>query len=354
MKRLIVFAILLLTMGGVSIAQDTIYSPKPHWYYNYLIADSLNQRHFFSDQLRVNNCDLTKVFYTDRPMYIYGVAIALRSMRYVDGRWDNMTEEERIRLARSARVIDTSFNHSIEFVRAYELAPKGDTIKILREAVCGVRMTPKNCWYKLRLPPNLHVSLVEMEIVPIYEVYFDSPLWVSDSFYVGVSQYTHTLVDSAGVLWYQNWPLSVPARGIPRADIASNPILPYNSLISCEGDCIRWGLTADCEDTLNPERRQDFVMWPIVDSTMVGVAPPSVVQPEVSVSPNPTTGRATVVSEHELSHIEIINTQGEFVGYHSVSGTRAELDLTRYPTGIYFLHIYTEGGTVSRRVSVVR
>ena len=95
-------------------------------------------------------------------------------------------------------------------------------------------------------------------------------------------------------------------------------------------------------------------MWPIVDSTMVGVAPPSVVQPEVSVSPNPTTGRATVVSEHELSHIEIINTQGEFVGYHSVSGTRAELDLTRYPTGIYFLHIYTEGGTVSRRVSVVR
>lgn len=296
----------------------------------------------------IRECDVTKVFYTDEPMCVYGVAVSMTAVSGLDYLVDSLSEAHR--LDRFSYVVDTSFANCEEFVRVYELG-KNDTISILRETVCNVRSTPKSCWYKLH-PTNRIVQSHRM--APVYEVYFDSPIWVQDSFYIGVSQHTfkQVYIDSLNVYKYLRSPITPLSRRVPLSDYNSSPYLPNNALISRDEDCVLWGTLREYGG--NYLRTSCRMMWPIVDSTMVGVAPPSVAPPEVSVSPNPTTGRATVVSEHELSHIEIINTQGEFVGYHSVSGTRAELDLTRYPTGIYFLHIYTEGGTVSRRVSVVR
>ena len=74
--------------------------------------------------------------------------------------------------------------------------------------------------------------------------------------------------------------------------------------------------------------------------------------PEVTLSPNPTTGKLTVSCEAEITAVEMYDMQGRVVdGQWSVaSGQRVVLDLSALPCGTYVVVVTTPQGRATRTV----
>lgn len=351
MKRIIII-VYLLSLGGIIHAQDTLTALKPSWFYNYVPERPSGG--FMGSRKK---CDITKVLYTDQPIYIYGVAVAVRTIGGYETTWDEITDAEKEYCLNF--VEDTSFAHCEEFIRAYEM--NKDTITILREGVCNIGTPPS---YYMEIPEEVipHWRPKKCWLLHFYEVYFDQPLLVTDSFYVGMSKYQSQINPSTGKLLY--WPLEPVYTEIPTEDQAGLN-LPFNILYSPDSNCAQWYYAKELISQ-SPEIQQsdgifnDYTnrcLWffPIVDSGSwnpphwEGIAPlPSA--PSVTVGPNPTTGKLSVHSEHVISYIDIYDSHGELVDIHNTRALSCELDLSALPTGVYFLHLYTSGGTVSKRV----
>jgi hypothetical protein len=312
-------------------------------------------------QGRSGNCDKTEVFYADRPRYIYGVAIALTTLN----------QRELTGVPFTGQIADTSFAHCEEFARAYALN-KDDTIEILREATCNLYdLHPSSFVYTLhRWPfgPDMEVR--------VYEVYFDDPLWVTDSFYLGISQYTrqHNGWDRYPIFPWYHW-IAHPL------DIAYYPSLfPSNNLTATDSECQNWDFYRNAYPDAPYGHMNDqagfldggellLMAYALIDSTdpPAPYIDPARPQPQdttairhlrplqrsVTVGPNPASEKLEVQSEHEISYIEVIDTYGQTVDFYNSRGTQCELDTRRLPSGIYFLHIFTSAGTVSKKVSIV-
>ena len=285
-------------------------------------------------------------------MYIYGVAIAIRTLNGVEVEWKDYSDELKEIYYRDA-IIDTAFDHSEEYIRAYEL--NKDTITILRETLFNLGTTPISYYYEVPDEIRPHdIYPKSIWLVQFYEMYFDEPLLVTDSFYVGMSQYLPWHNQDSR---YPKWPL-YPTMNIISRNIVENPLLPWNDLFSPDSNCAHWSFRREHPEILTLQE-DNLWMFPIVDSgswnpdstEAIASMPPA---PTVTVSPNPTTGKIFVQSENNISHIEIYNSQGQLVDVHDICAYSCEFDLSDYRSGVYFLHIYTSGGTVSKRVSLVR
>lgn len=353
MKKVIYFTLLLL-FCSIANAQDTLTAFKPTWFYNY---HSIERP--ITGSMGTGVCDITKVFYTDHPRYIYGVAVAANTYCCVERYWKNLSDAEKEFWY--DQVEDTNLSHCEEFIRAYEYAK--DTINILREGLCNITTPPS---YYLELPDEITPHWADEWIwrLSIYEVYFDEPLWVTDSFYVGMSQYLPKR-NSMAEKW-PVWPM-IPVKSpiIVMSDIPDNLHYPFNILFSPDSNCSQWYYSDDLPRTgspappytsvLNGYTLHELWFFPIVDSGSwepphhEGIAPrPS--GPTIDVSPNPTTGKVAIHSEHNISYIEIYNSQGQLADIHNAQSTSCELDLSSLPSGVYFLHLYTSGGTATKRV----
>ena len=89
MKRIIII-VYLLSLGGIIHAQDTLTAFKPSWFYNYHSPVRPTP-----GTMRTGHCDITKVYYTDQPRYIYGVAVAVNTIDAAEYFWSNLTVEEK-------------------------------------------------------------------------------------------------------------------------------------------------------------------------------------------------------------------------------------------------------------------
>ncbi len=75
---------------------------------------------------------------------------------------------------------------------------------------------------------------------------------------------------------------------------------------------------------------------------------------DITVLPNPTSGALTISSSGKVNidRIELLDTHGvEHVSFHSAS-SEVTMDLSGYPSGLYYVSIYTEKGTVVKKVVV--
>ena len=72
----------------------------------------------------------------------------------------------------------------------------------------------------------------------------------------------------------------------------------------------------------------------------------------ISVSPNPTSGKFTINSAGKLGRIEIYNLSGMSIySYKPVYGqTSAEIDLTTFGPGIYFVGVHDDVKTYIKKV----
>lgn len=73
----------------------------------------------------------------------------------------------------------------------------------------------------------------------------------------------------------------------------------------------------------------------------------------LTVTPNPTTGKATLGSASPILSVEVYAMSGQRVRQCAGGGLALELDLSDLPSGTYLLRIRTEAGVVSRKLTVM-
>lgn len=72
----------------------------------------------------------------------------------------------------------------------------------------------------------------------------------------------------------------------------------------------------------------------------------------ITVFPNPTSGIFTIISKENEYKLIITNVLGEHVYQSEIKNPKAEIDLSKYPAGIYFINITTEKGTAIQKLII--
>lgn len=75
------------------------------------------------------------------------------------------------------------------------------------------------------------------------------------------------------------------------------------------------------------------------------------VMTDVEVYPNPTSGMIVVKAEM-MKRIEVFNSLGQVLLVKNIDDDEAQLDLTSFGSGVYFINILTENGNVTRKINV--
>ena len=73
---------------------------------------------------------------------------------------------------------------------------------------------------------------------------------------------------------------------------------------------------------------------------------------EITLHPNPTQDQVTLTAPPDLliDRIELLDTQGRTHNSFYENSSEVRLDLSGYPTGLYFVSIYTEKGRVVKKI----
>jgi hypothetical protein len=74
----------------------------------------------------------------------------------------------------------------------------------------------------------------------------------------------------------------------------------------------------------------------------------------VTVFPNPAAEMITVRSEAKMSTIEIISSLGEKIFILQMNSEKAEIDLSNFPSGNYFMQVRSEKGITAKKIIVQR
>ena len=279
---------------------------------------------------------------------------------------------------------DTDYSHSFEFLRLYEsvhLSTNIDTLRCIAQSKIHARTTPVS--YYLRICTYTPVSNC---VKPVYERYFDSAVVVSDSFYIGMTQFIprqnifnegdpHNYARLGAfqigigngysqklIVYWQNPPSSVSptpywATGFNDDYLLILPILtpPDSNYVwdttVVAGDTIAMGDTIIVCDTIIIG--SDTI---IQYDTILGIDDHGMLGRLTGVMPNPAAETAKVVSSFGLSRVEAYNLAGEKVDdLHLPSPSlSATLDVRRWPVGAYILHIHTPQGVATKKLTVVR
>lgn len=75
-------------------------------------------------------------------------------------------------------------------------------------------------------------------------------------------------------------------------------------------------------------------------------------QNQISIFPNPSNGLFTIQSSDRISNIEISNLIGEKIYFSQINLDKTEIDLSKEPTGIYFIKVNSEKGTVTKKIII--
>ncbi len=70
----------------------------------------------------------------------------------------------------------------------------------------------------------------------------------------------------------------------------------------------------------------------------------------VRVYPNPTVGKVTITAESQMECVNVYDVYGKLIQTLKVEDTSAEVDMSSYAAGVYFVRIQTDNGLVTKRV----
>lgn len=236
-----------------------------------------------------------------------------------------------------------------EYLQLYECTP--DTIRLIKQmpwvhadAVCHFDVWAERYYH--RFPA-------------LYEVYFDEPIVVRDSFYVGGTEENDD-VGYMELLYFETTKYAAQAKHRTdsivmrvRKTHASNP----------NTDTTRWWVW---------KTLREYMLFPIIDTT--GMNPPdtthggdtTIVDTTTldttgisrladqfsQIFPNPTTGHASVYSSIPMRSVAIYDPQGRCILRRRVNGTIVHLDLEGHARGQYYVVIDTPAGRALKRLLV--
>ncbi len=171
----------------------------------------------------------------------------------------------------------------------------------------------------------------------VYEYYFDQPVTVHDTFYIGVIQGT-----------------------VPYPLCLSTGCMGYPEATETYGETVEaFMISGKLQLDMFPRKGHHFEyggIFPIIrplhgsDSTAIDMVDYSRM---VSLAPNPTDGRFTVTSDDGLRAIVVYDMTGRAVIRRNASGSRAEIDASALPKGCYILAATTTNG-VARKKLILR
>ena len=340
----------LLVLTGSMAAQDTLVSmsPKANCFYNYWVDSSA--RVYFNNMAQGHVWELTAVrFETEDSLPVYGIAASLFVSRTTD-------------------VIDTSTKDCFEYLALYK-PMGGELVRVSDSLYVHPKTTPVAYHYRMN---HLLPSNQPMPSCPVYEVYFDSAVTMTDSFYVGITQRT----------WKTAMVESGPDSGVVRSLILPVMISGYHQTMSPvrivyqqnRNDSLFYsyydndhpGVPQTCypyffpiltppDTTYNPvdTTHTDTTR---VDTTQVDTVGISIqmLQRYTTLRPNPAAEQVQVLSSFGLSQIELYNAAGVRLLEQKATGYSATLDVSALPAGPYLVRIATAAGTVTRKLVVQR
>lgn len=71
---------------------------------------------------------------------------------------------------------------------------------------------------------------------------------------------------------------------------------------------------------------------------------------QILIFPNPTMTKTALTSNSTIFYIEILNALGEKIYSEQINSMQAEIDLSGQPSGVYFLHAFTENEVLSKKI----
>ena len=192
--------------------------------------------------------------------------------------------------------------------------------------------------------PTLHSNYVGNQAIGYTEVFFDSPIDISNKFYVVF----HT-------------PDTV------------NPSAPLN--IAYTVDARIWATTTNCVKDIPLERKQCDTSWewqpitfiknnkeeqikvlylfPILDSTYIGSSDLNTVR-DISqfthVFPNPANNEVNINCGYKIKTLQVFDEQGKLLFEKEVNAYNYQINLENYPTGTYLIKVLTNSGQTTKKV----
>ncbi len=102
----------------------------------------------------------------------------------------------------------------------------------------------------------------------------------------------------------------------------------------------------------------DTVVWsPWSSARMIflsqeDIDTPEIDENEVTLSPNPATGSAEVLSSFGVSRVEVFSAAGRKMMDLKAEGLKATLDVSKLPSGAYLLRIHTPQGMTTKKLLI--
>ena len=380
MKR-ITLLVVALAICFVSEAQDTLSltGPKGNYLYNDWSTD-------VGDTIQHNSCRGNQAYYryTDAPLTVYGIAACLMPSNVYTG----SNPDVRIDYP------DTALEKVVAILRLYNRTPANTVYQLGVDLTVCLADPPE---YYMEMDVVLergYLDYVQHPVYPVYERYFDNPVEVSDTFYVGMDQngphwvsghydtrhaclsefrsindpvllnmpnihYRYGYWQGSPTGWTYNriydgypyiYPILTPlpdttVMGSDTLLVSGDTVVVRDTLL-VGGDTI-WvnGEAVVYYDTIV---HYDTIIYnlSVSESGLMGRL--------VGVMPNPATATAKVVSSFGMTMVEAFNMAGEKVHTLRLPDTplTATLDVRRWPSGTYLLRIHTPQGTAVKKLIV--
>ena len=225
-----------------------------------------------------------------------------------------------------------------EYLQLYK--PTDDSLILLAEG-CWNDVQPR---YRLQIyrsnPPNLYYPY-------IYEVYFDSSVTVSDSFYVAATEFNNYEVESHKYAHPHTrlWRIVYEDTGGPyiSSRILRREVMLDSGFVGLRG-----------EET-QPHRGYGLLIFPIFDTTGIVLdvtQPTRLAEEHTTLYPNPATTEASLFSSFRIHTVEVYDAQGQLVENRKVEAQYARLNLAAYPKGMYVVVVTTAAGRTTKKLLV--
>lgn len=349
-KRILLLAAILLSVSAM--AQDTLSRP-PDYYYHYWpqdpdTLDCIEKWGTMEFQRIPMSIEMAKECVTDRPLTIYGIAALVVIQN---------TPCDSDVLHVTSIPVDTALSSSFEFLRLYKRNGSGYDLTVIAEDTLVATDTFAHYFYY-----GSHVDYRPITMKPrrIFEKYFNTPVTVNDTFYVGITENTSVMrrypgdSDSKRPAWMIR-PILLHHYN-PFGDGSCPGDMGFREFRVCNQDDWGWGGWPDGyflfvlpifhpEDTVSSST--DTIHEP--DTLGIGL---QMLERYVFLYPNPAATTTTISSSFGLSRIEVFEPSGRCVYDKPASGLSIDLDISRWPADYYIVNIYTPIGRVTRRLIV--
>ena len=343
MKKIALAMAFVAAFGVTVMAQDTIATDtlKSSYFHNRWVDQDtlmLSQTAMLSGQFS----EVAYAYHTDDTMKVYGVAISSSLDSNFNNTW-----------------LDTTLDKVYRTVRLY--VPEGDSLRMLAERQFYIK-DAEVAYYMAMNKRDMRRPDSTLKPFPVYELFFDNPVAVKDTFYIGFNFETNYKYLDPTLGRVYNYKYTMTLNGLEQAWVTGRrdtvTIAQRRTEESLYYDQGTWLIRT----RIAPQTM--YFLYAITEpgdgtsgggsgsDTTLTITASDAAARYVSVQPNPAVDEARVLSSLGMERIEAYNAGGQKVYEGKAEGLEATLDVKGWPRGTYLLRITTPLGTVTKKLLV--